>query len=324
MAMLELVLGATLAQSSSLLDPVDATFSVGVHASSNDNINLEDFLDKISHVAYVHLDLHAHNGINISSAGPTDLLDDDGNVRVVLDDDGVPPITDPHFAHSSPKANQTPNSFANLFKEAANIHRTGKLRFIPPIFTEIGTRHALIPDDLIAKQSEQWLMTLVGSFVGKRSVFPFVRFHAFRLWKKYGLVDVVLNNQGRFYFKFDNAEGMDFVIKNRPWLFNDIPVLLKKWEVGIENDKIRPTYVHMWVNIYDLDATMWDYDILSHITSVISCPVALDRFTEEMIEKKSGRALFARVLIEVSADHDIPAFVEALVLGKMQKFLEAG
>ncbi|KAJ9545693.1 hypothetical protein OSB04_025400 [Centaurea solstitialis] len=119
------------------------------------------------------------------------------------------------------RVDHKPISFAELLKKSSNLLRgKGKLTYYPPVVSELGTRRAVIPDDLILKQASEWALTLAGYFLGKRPAFPFVQYHARRMWKKYGLTDVILNDQGFLFFKFNSEQGMNFVFENGPWLFN--------------------------------------------------------------------------------------------------------
>ncbi|KAJ9564268.1 hypothetical protein OSB04_000234 [Centaurea solstitialis] len=122
-----------------------------------------------------------------------------------------------------------PVSFADLLKKSVNlVCGKGKLTYYPPVVTELGTRRAIIPDELIQKQASEWALTLAGYFI--------------------------------------------------------------------------------------------DYEIISRIASVVGEPVSVDRYTDEMCETKSGRANFARVLVNVSADYELPSDIDAIILGKLRKF----
>ncbi|PWA65943.1 zinc knuckle CX2CX4HX4C [Artemisia annua] len=91
---------------------------------------------------------------------------------------------------------QPPRTYASIFKDAENNKNKGTLRFIASLVTDLGTRCAIIPDNLIDKEAEGWSRTLVGYFIGKRPAFQLVKFHATWLWKRFDLEDVILNDQG--------------------------------------------------------------------------------------------------------------------------------
>lgn len=93
------------------------------------------------------------------------------------------------------------------------------------------------------QQASEWSLTLSGHFIGKRPSFHHVQFHAHRLWKNYDLSDVILNDQGYFFFKFKSEIGMNFVFKNGPWLFNGSPIFLQKWIPGLSLEKLQSTKI---------------------------------------------------------------------------------
>ncbi|KAJ9541430.1 hypothetical protein OSB04_027936 [Centaurea solstitialis] len=187
-----------------------------------------------------------------------------------------------------------PVSFADLLKKSANlVCGKGKLTYYPPVVTELGTRRAIIPDELVQKQATEWTLTLAGYFIGKRPAFPFVQYPARRL---------------------------NFVFENGPWLFNGMPIFIQRWQPGLCFDKPELKTVPLWVNIYGLPLDVWDYEIISRIASVVGEPVSVDRHTDEMCVTKSGRANFARVLVNVSADYELPSNIDVIILGKLRKF----
>ncbi|KAJ9546322.1 hypothetical protein OSB04_018865 [Centaurea solstitialis] len=242
-------------------------------------------------------------GINFPAASTSENLDEVGS------DVGKEPI---------PSEEKQPNIFLRKVPTSCDVKV--KLKYYPPVVTELGTRRAIIPDELIQKQANEWTLTLAGYFLGKRLAFPFVQYHVRRMWKKYGLTDVILNDQGYFFFKFNSDQGLNFVFENGPWLFNSMPIFIQKWQPGLSFDKPEPKIVPLWVNIYGLPLDVWDYEIISRIASVGGEPVSVDRYTDEMCETKSVRANFARVLVNVSADYELPSDIDAIILGKLKKF----
>ncbi|KAJ9565486.1 hypothetical protein OSB04_001452 [Centaurea solstitialis] len=205
-----------------------------------------------------------------------------------------------------------PVSFADLLKKSANlVSSKGKLKYYPPVVTELGTRRAIIPDELVQKQASEWALTLAGYFIGKRPAFPFVQYHARRMWKKYGLTDVILNDQGYFFFKFNSDQGLNFVFENGPWLFNGMPIFIQRWQQGHCFDKPELKTVPLWVNIYGLPLDVWDYEIISRIASVVGEPVSC---------VKPSLVELILPLVNVSADYDLPSDIDAIILGKLRKF----
>nr|XP_043637821.1 receptor like protein kinase S.2-like [Erigeron canadensis] len=238
----------------------------------------------------------------------------------------IPHLTDPNVQRNDPyylrnsRKVQEQRTYASISKDATDIFEKGTLRFIPPKVTDSGIKQAVVPVELFAKQAESCSSTLVGYFIDMCPAFTLVKFHANRLWKRFHLKDVILNDQGYFYFTFNTELGLKHVFESSPWFFNDIPILLKRWQPSCWFEKPVPTKVSLWVNIYDMPAILWNYEIISHIVSVIGVPIAIDTYTTEMCEKKTDRAVFARILVEINADQEVPRFVEAEIMGTIRRF----
>ncbi|GKB53029.1 reverse transcriptase domain-containing protein [Tanacetum coccineum] len=56
--------------------------------------------------------------------------------------------------------------------------------------------------------------SLYGYFMSKRVAFPVVENYVKKAWKKFGLVHVMMNSKGFFFFKFASVEGMNEVLEN--------------------------------------------------------------------------------------------------------------
>nr|GEY84353.1 hypothetical protein [Tanacetum cinerariifolium] len=79
-------------------------------------------------------------------------------------------------------------------------------------------------------------------------------------------------------------EGMKKVLDSGPWLIQNVPIVLNVWEPGI--CRIRK------------------------ITSGVGKPLLMDNMTRERCLKKAGKMDFARVLVEVSAEDELPNILE--------------
>jgi len=69
--------------------------------------------------------------------------------------------------------------------------------------------------------------TLYGFFVGKKLAFPTVNHFSFKMWKTFGLKDIMVNDEGFFFFKFDSKEGMMSVLEGGPCLLTMFQCLFK-------------------------------------------------------------------------------------------------
>lgn len=134
-----------------------------------------------------------------------------------------------------------------------------------------------------------------------------------RMWKRCGLVNVASNYEGYYLLKFNNEEGMKYIMENGPWMINGVPLFVKKWEIGLYLGKPEMKTLPLWVNLYGVPLKVWNVQGLSELASGIGVSLTLDRATEERCLTQMGRARFARVLIEVSAEKSLPDEIIGLV-----------
>ncbi|CAH1443594.1 unnamed protein product [Lactuca virosa] len=121
----------------------------------------------------------------------------------------------------------------------------------------------LIPSAIMEKGNIPFERTLYGYFLGDRLAFPFVKDRFLELWKEHGLCDVFINDDDVFFFNFDNDVGMNYVLQKGIW-------------------KIK--------------------DGLSLIGRKLGNPLEVDSYTSTMCERATGRAIYARILIEMSVN----------------------
>ncbi|GJW26964.1 putative reverse transcriptase domain-containing protein [Tanacetum coccineum] len=110
----------------------------------------------------------------------------------------------------------TPKSFASL---VTNEAITSKVNFRSfeldkPINAKAEVK---IPKASILDVHSRFGFSLYGYFVGKRVAFPVVEYYVKNAWKKFGLVRVMMNSKGFFFFKFTLVDGMNgfYVSKSR-------------------------------------------------------------------------------------------------------------
>nr|GEY09016.1 hypothetical protein [Tanacetum cinerariifolium] len=101
-----------------------------------------------------------------------------------------------------------------------------------------------------------------------------VRGNLMRMWRIHDVEDITKTNSGVYYFKFKSKEGMKRVLESGLWMIQNFPLVLN---VGIRK-----------------------------IMSGVGKPLLMDKMTRERCLKKAGKMDFARVLVEVSAEDDLP------------------
>nr|KAJ0200618.1 hypothetical protein LSAT_V11C600298590 [Lactuca sativa] len=235
-----------------------------------------------------------------------------------------------NFDHESPRSSQRPLSFAEILKGGAgptsfepnpkNLDAAtprskncavGKIDMVysKPIslnyinnFEILEDDHILIPNEIMEKGSVPFEKTLYGYFVGKRLAFPLVKERLEDLWKEHGICDIFINHDDMFFFKFENTKGMNYVLQKGIWKINGIPLFLRKWDPDVFIEKPTHDRVPVWVNIFGIPLQLFNKDGLSLIASKLGKPLEVDSYTSTMCERATGRAVFARILIEMSAN----------------------
>ncbi|KAJ9535398.1 hypothetical protein OSB04_un001488 [Centaurea solstitialis] len=211
--------------------------------------------------------------------------------------------TDPQDVKPKNAWNSRGPTLADKIK--GNTENKVTLKFKEPVVLEDGRRVVRFSKDVIQEGAKLNSMQLVGHFVGASMPFPVVDLVLKRMWKRYGLIDVASNYAGFFILKFNNEEGMWFVLENGPWMINNVPFFVKKWEVGCTLGKPELKSLPLWVNLFGVPLEIWNVKGLGELASGIGIPLTLDRATEERCIKQTGRVGFARVLVEVMAEKSI-------------------
>ena len=117
-----------------------------------------------------------------------------------------------------------------------------KLHFVPTSTIGDGRVVARI-DPIIEEGCKRWGNTVVGFFVGFRMNYRDLVYHLKKMWCLYQLEDVVMNQNRMCFFNFKSRDGMELVIENGPWLVDNKPLFVKKWELGLCMSKPKVTKV---------------------------------------------------------------------------------
>ncbi|GJT92144.1 zinc knuckle CX2CX4HX4C containing protein [Tanacetum coccineum] len=100
------------------------------------------------------------------------------------------------------------------------------------------------------------------------------------------------------------------VIENGPWMVENKPLFVRKWEPGLCMSKPDTSKLPLWVKIYDIPLEAWNVEGISRIASRIGVPIIMDKITTLICEKPYGRASYARVLVEVDVAKGLVDSVE--------------
>ncbi|GJY28292.1 hypothetical protein Tco_0404059 [Tanacetum coccineum] len=119
---------------------------------------------------------------------------------------------------------------------------------------------------------------------------------------------VLCNCMGILWFK--SEDGMKKVLESGTWMVQNVPLVLNVWEPRIWLDKTEPSVNPIWVCVYNIPMELCNGNGIGKIMSGVGKPLLMDNITKERCLKKSGKLDFARVLVEVSADDDLPSLLE--------------
>ncbi|KAK1434264.1 hypothetical protein QVD17_11184 [Tagetes erecta] len=204
------------------------------------------------------------------------------------------------------------DSYVGALKGRPKTTLTDPIEFCPPVTLENGEKVAVIQSEFLDKAEAVYKTMLYGYFVGSDVNLQFVRFNLYKMWRKFGIIDISTNGNGVYYFKFRNEEGMKAVIEAGPWVVNNIPLCLKKWEMGMNVVREEPECIPLWITLKNLPLELWNTKCICQIVSCIGKPLAFDYITTERCAKKNGIAGFARILVEVSAKSVLPEYVKTI------------
>lgn len=169
----------------------------------------------------------------------------------------------------------------------------GKIVIKPPLSVDIQGR-------------EPWKNCLVGYFFEKRVAFHTMEYHANRRWKNRGLNEVIMNEDGFFFFKFTCEEDLLEILEEDVCLIEGKPLILQRWHHQMVLSKEVPKTIPLWVKIYNIPLQYWNCQGLSRIGSGVGNILMADGLTEKMCRAASGRLSFAKLLIEVDANKPLP------------------
>ncbi|KAG5571008.1 hypothetical protein H5410_060774 [Solanum commersonii] len=103
--------------------------------------------------------------------------------------------------------------------------------------------------------------------------------YAPKIWHFINVPKVLLHGMGYYIFKFHSKKDKERVINYGPYYFNNIPFILKPWELDFMFDKQILSLVHRWVKFPELPVGYWPVKALSKIASVVGHPMHTDYLT---------------------------------------------
>ncbi|KAK2649526.1 hypothetical protein Ddye_017015 [Dipteronia dyeriana] len=195
---------------------------------------------------------------------------------------------------------KSPISYSNVLKGAHHdplmdppSSRPMNLKYFQPFHS--GNRKCVSPPLEVAKNgSKAWRNCLVGYFIEKKLPFYLIDNIAMRIWGNRGLLEVLANDNGLYFFKFSDDEACYNVLEAGPWLFVERMVILKKWHPRLNLSKDSNSKILVWDKLFNIPYEYWSEEGLSHIASAVGKPLYADSLTESM--KRISFARFATLV----------------------------
>ncbi|KAF7145517.1 hypothetical protein RHSIM_Rhsim04G0101400 [Rhododendron simsii] len=86
------------------------------------------------------------------------------------------------------------------------------------------------PQEVEDNGSDLWSDCIVGYFLDKKVAFPIVKNIVMNIWRKFGIYEVLANDQGFFFFRFTQEGAHRKVMESGPWPIAGHLMILKKWQ----------------------------------------------------------------------------------------------
>nr|GEU53086.1 zinc knuckle CX2CX4HX4C [Tanacetum cinerariifolium] len=163
-------------------------------------------------------------------------------------------------------------------------------------------KEKLIKTLLSLKWSERWNLTASGYFVGYRMAPKELRYNIKRMWGKFKARDIIVNNDGACLFKLRDINGRNSVIDKGPWMVNNKPLFVKKWNHEIGMQMSEHSKIPIWVIMTDVPLEAWSADAISALASSLGNPLIMDIVIATICHNGMGRLDYARVLVKMDAD----------------------
>ena len=77
----------------------------------------------------------------------------------------------------------------------------------------------------------------------------------------------MMNEGGLHFFNFKSEAGMHAVIENGPWLVDQNPLFVQRWEAGLCLTKPEPRKIPIWAKILNVPLEAWNVEGISRIAS---------------------------------------------------------
>lgn len=176
-----------------------------------------------------------------------------------------------------------------------------ELQYFPP--SEVDGKILVTPPPFVGEIGvKKWQSSLVGYFLDRQIPFMAVKSIVFKIWAKFGITDVLSNDNGFYFFLFNNDDGYKRLLDSGPSHIGGRLMVLKKWEPQMCLVKDQLAKIPIWVQLSNVPLEYWTAPGLSYVASAIGRPLYADSVT-----KRCTRLSYARVCVEIEVGAYLPS-----------------
>ncbi|KAJ9541973.1 hypothetical protein OSB04_028479 [Centaurea solstitialis] len=148
---------------------------------------------------------------------------------------------------------------------------------------------------------------------GKKVPFPIVQRALKSAWGKFGFNDVMMNNNGFFFIKFNDEGGSNQAVDEGMLMIRNIPLFVSPWDPSKGLSRPSHSSCPLWVKFHNVPLVLFNQEGISRIASAVGVPKKMDACTASMCDKQWGRPGFAKVLVEVFATGELKKELEVII-----------
>ncbi|KAF7143115.1 hypothetical protein RHSIM_Rhsim05G0103400 [Rhododendron simsii] len=199
-----------------------------------------------------------------------------------------------------PVASNPLTPWKNLLVDAVSDDTCVERQYFPPSME--GGKLVVTPPPPVGECGvKKWQSGLVGYFLDRKVSFLTVQSTVFRIWDKFGITDVLSNDDGFYFFLFNKDDAYKRILDSGPWHIGGRLVVLKKWEPQMSFVKDQLVKIPIWVQFFNVPLEYWTAAGLSYVASAIGRPLYADSVTA-----KCKRLNYARVCVEIEVGATLP------------------
>ncbi|KAJ9556556.1 hypothetical protein OSB04_011170 [Centaurea solstitialis] len=139
-----------------------------------------------------------------------------------------------------------------------------------------------IPIELAREASKAYHTTIVGYFLGSRVPFPIVQRYLRSAWGKYGFNDVMMNNNGFFFIKFNDEGRSTSAMEEGMIMIRNVPMFVGPWDPSKGLSRPSHDSCPLWVKFHNIPLVLFNQEGISRIASALGVPKRMDACTSSV------------------------------------------